>query len=937
MKTRRVMRDGVLELDLIEVFDSLSQIPLTYGEKELALKRITELGRQALSSHACTLIFVDLESRTLTQAACSGFDQNFEEHMGGKTIRLGEPRDGASVSFDIIREGKLIEKYDLQSGGSGLANPRTARRYDLRAGLCCPLKSNGRLVGYFNHFSSKSEPFSDHERRLLEIFARQAELVIDRFEHHQTRERSSRVFKELSQSLLSVPEQEFLEQVPVKACELLCVPVCVVWKLDATGRQLRIVATNGVDAEYQGTKLDVNEPSLQHLSSRGARSLLDVNEPCPTHYAHPQMAKKRGWVSLLTAPMFGDDNRLIGMLDVYTHEKRYFKEWEKEHFEAFANNAATSIQKAELLRQSEENLNINLRLEKLNKITQEMTEAQSVGELLQLTLRRGLELVEAERGWVSRFDPTTGELNIVAHYGGAPLTRPLRLGKGITGRALYEEVPIKADDVRSPQWQGVYEEFWPDTSSELAIPILVSSAQIRVGRELTSGTKPIGVLNVESTKPCAFSTADIATLSSLARQAAITIDKLEVDRKFADLRHIEREIAGKRDWDETIQIVLRAITNTLGYEYVNISLVDEELRRIRTRYVVGVPRKEVEWFKRMADHALDSDDIQAHIVRSKEVEVPGVEDLRFDPKVYKRFGHERLIRVFLPMIVASDNRVIGTVEAGYKRSFRKHIYERDVQILRGFMSYAVRALEQSKRGLLPKITHEFTAPIVGIRNNASYLRQHFERIDPTRGELKLDDILTDCEILLQKVGELEHLLGRSVAPVLRRDLTLVYRDIIIKTVNQLKPLVAERGFDMSMIKYQPWDMQRIKLYVDKAKLNSVVYNLLINSIKYAEDKPEDFRINISGGAAGDGYVVRFQDWGIGINKQYEERIFEDGFRAPEAVSRFVTGSGLGLTIARKAMREMGGDLRLARNYKPTEFDLFLPKNLKEAPGDPLHR
>lgn len=928
------MTDAVLESDLIEVFDSLSQIPLTYEVKELALKRITELGRQALSSHACTLVFVDLDNRTLTQAACSGFDQKFEEYMSGKSLKLGEPHEGEFIDFNLIRQGKLVEKYDLPSGFNGIANPDTARRYGLYAGLCCPLKSDGRVIGFFNHFSSNPEPFSDHERRLLEIFARQAVLVLDRFEHHQARGRSSGVFKELSQSLLSVPEHEFLEQVPVKACELLCVPVCVVWKLDAQRERLKIVAMHGVDQEYQGTaELDVNEPSLQHLSSRGARSLLDVTAPNPGHYAHPEEAKRRGWVSLLTAPMFDDDNRLIGMLDVYTHAKRYFKEWEKELFETFANNAATSIQKAELLRRSEE----NLRLGRLNEITQEMTEAQSVSDLLELTLQRGLELVGAACGWVSRFNPTTGELNIVAHRGDLSLTSPLTLGKGITGGALQLQVAIKADDVRAPQWQSVYEEFWPDTRSELAIPILVSNAQIRVEREIMSGTKPIGVLNVESAKPCAFSKADEDILSSLARQAAVIIDKLEVDKKFADLRKIEREIAGKRDWDETIQIVLRAITNTLGYEYVNISLVDEELRRIRTRYVVGIPRKEVEGFKRMADHALDSDDIQAHIVRSKEIEVPGVEDKRFDSKVYKRYGHERLIRVFIPMIVASDNRVIGTVEAGYKRSFRKYIYERDVQILRGFMNYAVRALEQSKRGLLPKITHEFTAPIVGIRNNASYLRQHFEHIDPERGELKLDDILTDCEILLQKVGELEHLLGRSAAPVSRRDMTLVYRDIIIKTVNQLKPLVAERGFDVSMIKYQPWDMQRIKLYVDKAKLNSVVYNLLINSIKYAEDDPEEFKINISGGASGDGYVIKFQDWGIGINKPYEERIFEDGFRAPEAVSRFVTGSGLGLTIARKAMREMGGDLRLAKNHKPTQFDLSLPKNLKEVPYDPLHR
>jgi GAF domain-containing protein/anti-sigma regulatory factor (Ser/Thr protein kinase) len=923
----------VIELDLIEVFNSLSGIPLSIKEEGEALQRITDLGRKALHSHACNLTFVDLENMTLTQAACSGFDEGCEDRMANRSIKMGSvTEDGVFLDYELIMKGELVERYNLQDDGQGIANPKTARRHNLSAILAYPLKWDGRVVGYFNHFSSDNRRFNDREKGLLEIFARQALLVIDRFEYYQTLERSLGILRDQSGKLLSVPEQEFLEQVPENACKLLSVPICIVWKFDVVRKRLKIAATAGdVDDEYKKIELKLDDPGLQHLSKRGVRFLLDVTEPHPKYYRHREHAKDRAWVSLLTAPMWVED-RLIGMLDVYTDKKRYFKDWEKGFFEAFANYTASSIQKAELLKQSEE----NLRLKKLNQITQEMAEASDVDQLLELMLDRGLELVGASRGWVSRFDPKTGELNIIAHRGELSGTRALELGRGITGRALHEEKAIKADDVRSPEWHGVYEQFWEDTHSELAIPIFISNAQVRIGHEIKSGTKPIGVLNIESPFVAALSQSDEDILSSMTRQAAIIIERLEVDRKFANLRKIEREIAGKRDWDETIRIVLRAITDTLGYEYVNISLVDPDLNRIRTKYVVGIHRKEVELFKRMADHPLDSDDIQAQIVRSRETEVPDIEDPHFDQRIYKRFGHERLIRVFIPMIVASEDRVIGTVEAGYKRSYRKYIYERDVQILRGFVNYAVRALEQSKRGLLPRISHEFTAPIVGIRSNTSYLQRRIGQLDDSILQVKLDDILTDSEILLLRVGELEHILG-GTTPVSRPELTLVYRDIIIKTVNQLKPLVAERGFDMSMIKYNTRDIHRIKIYVDRAKLNSVVYNLLINSIKYAEDDSSAFKTMISVDETKGYYIIKFQDWGIGIKKPYEERIFEDGFRAPEAINRFVTGSGLGLTIARKTMREMDGDLRLANNHKPTEFDLLLPKSLKEVPDDSLRR
>jgi GAF domain-containing protein/signal transduction histidine kinase len=918
------MTSEIAGLDLIEIFNSLSAIPLLHQEESEPLKSITDLGRQALGSHACTLTFVDLETKTLSQKACSSVNETFEKRMKTKPIRLGSLKEkGVFLDYELIRRGELVERYGLKESGQGIANPRTARKYNLSAILAYPLKWEERLVGYFNHFSATGSPFTEREKRLLEIFARQAMLVIDRFEYYRTLERSLNILKEVSQSLLSVPEEEFLKQAPEHACKLLSVPVCIVWKLDAPREILKVTTAAGnVDDAYRKIELHLNDPGLQHLSKRGVKFLLDVTKPQPKYYGHAEEARKRNWVSLLTAPM-RVGNRLVGMLDVYTHkEKRYFKEWEKQFFEAFANYTAISIEKAELL--------------ELNQVLQLMTEARTEDDLLKIILDRGLQMVGAKRGWVSRFDPKSGELNIVDSRGDLPGPRSLRLDAGITGKALREETPVRADDVLESKWHGIYEPFWPDTRSELAIPIVISNALIRVGHDVKESRKALGVLNIESPYTTAFSEADEALLSSLARHAAIIMDKLETDHKFANLREIEREIIGKRDWGETIQIVLRAITNTLGYEYVNISLVDTDLKRIKTRYVVGIPRKEVELFKRMADHSLDGNDIQAQIVRSKEVEVPEVEDPRFDQKIFKRFGHERLIRVFIPMIVASENRVIGTVEAGYKRSYRKHIYERDVQILRGFVNYAVRALEQSRRGLLPRVSHEFKAPIIGIRSNASFVRQRIEELDTNLIQVKLDDILTDTDILLLKVGELEHILGKTT-PLSRPELTLVYRDIIIKTVNQLKPLVAERGFEVSNISYNTWDIHRIKLYVDKAKLNSVVYNLLINAIKYSEDEPSEFKITISVDETHNDYIIRFKDWGIGIKKEYEVKVFAEGFRAPEAINRFVTGTGLGLTIARKTMREMGGDLRLTQNSKPTQFDVLLPKSLKEVPDDPLRR
>lgn len=474
----------------------------------------------------------------------------------------------------------------------------------------------------------------------------------------------------------------------------------------------------------------------------------------------------------------------------------------------------------------------------------------------------------------------------------------------------------------------MYEEFWPDTRSELAVPLMVN-AEVRVGCEVCSATKPIGVLNVESPLVGAFSKADEECLSTLARQASLVVERIEFDEKLKALASVERDIVAKMHWHETIPIVLKGITKTLGFDFVNLSLVKPTLNIIQTEYVMGIDNKRVDEFKKSAVHALDSNDIQAHIVRTKEIEVPAVNDPRFDQAIYKRFRHEKLIRVFVPMTVSPNERVIGTVDAGYSREFRLHIYERDIQILKGFVDYAGSALEQRKIGLMDNAFHELNSPIIGMRGNASFLHKRWKELSDDKIERKLTDIITDGEIAQFQVNALEYMMGGK-PPASKPESTLVFRDVILKTILQLRSRVKELGLDPDKV-YCDEGSFRVRLYIEKAKFNQVVYNLLINAIKYVADPPSSFAVRVSLDMTMEHFIFKFKDWGIGVPKGMEEQIFDLGFRSPEAMRRNM-GSGLGLTISRAIMKDLGGDIRLVAIYKPTEFHVLLPRSLAEHPG-----
>lgn len=913
-----------------DVFRELIELALHCSKRDEALQRLTRLVSLALNSDVCNLVLLDTKEPLLSHVACAGNNHKYHEFILRRPVRMGSSQQGDHLDYDLFMQGEGGARYNLQVDGKGIIDTAVARKYNLNSAISAPLKLGSQLLGYLNHFTSRTTEFASSESEILKLFARHAELIIDRIDksdYTQTLERSHSISLALQHSLMSVKDDEFLKQVSQKACELLEVPICIVWKLNQHLPRLTVAATAGdVDADVSRMQLDLNRPGSlgikRLLRSTDVRYLPDVSRAAANVYQFREKAKSAGWVSLLSAPMSAE-NRPIGLLDVYTRKRRYFKQWEREFFKTFANYTAFSIHKTELLRRVDRHSASLQRLSKLGEIMQHVAEAKNEEKLYSLILDKSLELVRSHHGWISSCDLVTGEHNIKIHRGEPAEVRALKVGRGITGQALQSERPIRVTDLRSKRWENVYEEeFRKNTRSALAVPLVVTNAEVRVGAAIQQGSKVIGLINVESPRKRAFTPDDENAIWTLGRHAANIIERLTDDQKLEKLREFDREIANKRDWDETIKVVLKAISDTIGYEYVNISMASPETNRIKSSHVRGVEDEVA--FKRMAHYPLDGKNIHAEIFRTGDIQVPDANDDRLDTRLDTAFGLNDLIRVFIPLKLAPDDSWIGTVEAGYRRCHRKYIYERDVQILRRFVC---SALEQKKRNLLPKISHEFTAPIVGIRATANFLLRRIKTLDEKLVERKFEDILTDCELLLHKVGELEHILGgASVVPVpSKKEWTLVYRDIIIKTVNQLKPLIAERKLDMSQILYNNTDIHRIRLYVDKPKLNSVVYNLLINSIKYAESNPADFKIIINLDEDKDSYILKFRDWGMGIKSEYRDLIFEDGFRAPEASRKNVTGSGLGLTIARRIMREIGGDLLLARNHKPTEFHLSLPK------------
>jgi len=132
-------------------------------------------------------------------------------------------------------------------------------------------------------------------------------------------------------------------------------------------------------------------------------------------------------------------------------------------------------------------------------------------------------------------------------------------------------------------------------------------------------------------------------------------------RLFSIFRRIGSASATVVELNEQLESMLDE-TERLGFEFATISLVDDYMGHIRAVRGRNVPPG---WITR-AVHKLTDKDIQADVVRQKEAVVIDRWDARLDWDLWERFNHERLARVFAPII--HDGKAIGTIEAGCDRT-----------------------------------------------------------------------------------------------------------------------------------------------------------------------------------------------------------------------------------------------------------------------------
>ena len=145
------------------------------------------------------------------------------------------------------------------------------------------------------------------------------------------------------------------------------------------------------------------------------------------------------------------------------------------------------------------------------------------------------------------------------------------------------------------------------------------------------------------------------------------------------------------------------------------------------------------------------------------------------------------------------------------------------------------------------------------------------------------------------------------------------KEILFDIKNLMQSMVEEKGLRFVVNQ----DIVNNYVFCDKLRLNQILINLLGNAVKFT---PEGGTITLDikqEMVAPEGYGVylfKVKDTGIGIAKEFHDKIFEAFEREKITEQSGIQGTGLGLAITRNIIEMMGGRISLESELgKGTKF------------------
>jgi signal transduction histidine kinase len=239
----------------------------------------------------------------------------------------------------------------------------------------------------------------------------------------------------------------------------------------------------------------------------------------------------------------------------------------------------------------------------------------------------------------------------------------------------------------------------------------------------------------------------------------------------------------------------------------------------------------------------------------------------------------------------------------------------------------LRARDEERGRFVSTVAHELRTPLTGLAGYLDLLEQKDLAAEQHREFVERSRRIVDS--MAELVGDLLELARLEAGSLVLERQPFSVAEATRRVLIQLEPPARQRTVRLEASLPPPLRMA----CGDRRRAIQVLTNLVGNAVKYA---PPGSTVEVAASVEGPFAIWTVRDQGPGIDPDDLERIFQRFYRAPGQET--VTGTGLGLPIARELARRMGGEVAATSLAGVgSTFVLLLPAAGGEATPEEMAR
>jgi signal transduction histidine kinase len=225
--------------------------------------------------------------------------------------------------------------------------------------------------------------------------------------------------------------------------------------------------------------------------------------------------------------------------------------------------------------------------------------------------------------------------------------------------------------------------------------------------------------------------------------------------------------------------------------------------------------------------------------------------------------------------------------------------------------------DRLKSSFLSNLSHEIRTPLNGIVGFAQMMDD--DDLAAEDRKMYIENLSESSDRLLEIVNNIVEIAKIESGSVELHREKVNLSDILNEIFEEFQKMAEERQLDFNLTDKIPYP--RSYIYCDVQKLRAILKHLVHNALKFTKEGEVTFGAQIN-----QSFIEFFvEDTGIGMSKKTQELIFNPFSQGETLLTNDITGTGLGLTIAKSYVELMGGMLELkSEEGKGSRFSFVIP-------------